>query len=93
MPRVPDDVLQELIDNDGCRRGSASPINSTGIVRLALDLQEARRQIAYLESCSAQTSSLLSAVARHTQSVIRASDQDRASKSTRLDRGKRTKKK
>lgn len=43
--RVPDKVVQELIDNDGCREGSMTPINATGVVRLALDLQEARAEV------------------------------------------------
>ena len=43
--RVDDNVVQELIDNDGCRKGSTAPINETGIVRLALDLQDARAEI------------------------------------------------
>ncbi len=44
--RVPDEVLQEIIDNHGCRKGCVEPINELGIVRLALDLQDARAEAA-----------------------------------------------
>lgn len=47
--RITDDVLQEIIDNGGCRKGAANPVNSTGVVRLALDLQEARSEVARLK--------------------------------------------
>ncbi len=46
--RITNDILQEIIDNDGCRKGSATPINSTGIVRLCLDLLDARKEIEQL---------------------------------------------
>lgn len=92
MPRVPNDVVRELIDNDGCRRGALTPINSTGIVRLALDLQEARARIADLERLILSAGSLIATTADHIQAEVRAADQDRANKTTRLDRGKRTKK-
>jgi hypothetical protein len=48
--RVPDDVVTELIDNDGCRRNSGERVSSTGVVRLALDLQEARAEAAKLKA-------------------------------------------
>lgn len=48
--RVSDEVVAELIENDGCRKGHVAPINETGIVRLALDLREARAEVARLSS-------------------------------------------
>jgi len=49
MPRIPDEFLQEIIDNDGYgvrgRKGSVTPINPTGVVRLCLDLQDARKEL------------------------------------------------
>ena len=41
--RIPQDKLEELIQHDG--RLSSGPINEMGIVRLALDLKEAREYI------------------------------------------------
>jgi hypothetical protein len=55
MPRVTDEVLQEIIDNDGCRRGQTTPIHPTGIVRLALDLQDARAEITRLKPKPVET--------------------------------------
>lgn len=43
--RVSDEVVKELIEYEGCRRGGTGLINATGIVRLALDLQEARQEV------------------------------------------------
>lgn len=83
MPRVSDDVLEELIANDGCRSGSTVPINSTGVVRLALDLQEARRRIADLELHLRASAATIQAIGRLSE--------DRANNTTGLDRGKRTK--
>lgn len=41
--RCPDDLVQELIDNEGLRRhwGEVSPM---GVLRLALDLMDARQE-------------------------------------------------
>lgn len=39
MPRISDEVLTEIINHDGFRKGSDKPINELGVVRLALDLQ------------------------------------------------------
>lgn len=89
--RVTNDVLDELIENDGCRRGGVKPIHPIGIVRLALDLREARRQIVYLTSRLQTTAGLLSGVAERVLEVV--NDQDRANKITRFDREKRTKSK
>lgn len=47
--RVSNAMLEEIIANDGCRRGSVTPINSTGVVRLAVDLLDARAQVRRLE--------------------------------------------
>lgn len=38
--RVPQNLLEELIENEGELR--SGPVNTTGILRLALDLKEAR---------------------------------------------------
>lgn len=89
MPRVTNDVLAELIENDGCRRGHVAPINATGIVRLALDLQDARARIKELECLATQISSLLSTVA----STVGEAGRSVPTQSTRTPGGKRTKKK
>jgi len=53
--RVADEILEELIENDGCRAGSAGPVSALAIVRLALDLQDARTEVKklQLELCDA----------------------------------------
>jgi hypothetical protein len=87
--RVTNDVLDEIIENDGCRRGSVTPINSTGVVRLALDLQEARRQIADLQAAFNHATEGWRTVTKQAGEAGRIVP----TKTTRLDRGKRTKKK
>jgi len=84
MARVDDSVLAEIIANDGCRRGSAEPINSVGVVRLALDLQDARARIADLERHLRASASTIQAVGRLSEEC--------ANQSTRASGGKRTKK-
>ncbi len=84
MPRVTDDVLEELIENDGCRRGEARPIHPTGVVRLCLDLQEARARIAELELHLRVSAETIKAIGRLSEEC--------ANQSTGLDRAKRTKK-
>jgi hypothetical protein len=44
MPRISDRHLDELIENDG--ELSTGPINSLGVLRLALDLKELRNRSA-----------------------------------------------
>lgn len=85
MPRVNDDVLDELIENDGCRRGSVVPINSLGVVRLALDLQDARARISDLERHLRASASTIQAVGRLSEEC--------ANQSTVKSAAKRTKKK
>lgn len=41
--RIPDSILQEVIENDGDTKGG--PVNSMGVLRLALDLKEARADL------------------------------------------------
>jgi len=41
--RVPNELLQEVIDNNGETR--CGPVNSMGALRLALDLKEARKAL------------------------------------------------
>ena len=48
--RIPDAVLVELVDNDGCRKGSVEPVNAMGVQRLALDLIDARAEVTRLQS-------------------------------------------
>lgn len=45
--RIPQNLLEELIENEGELR--SGPVNTTGILRLALDLKEAREDIDRLE--------------------------------------------
>lgn len=62
MPRVADEVVQELIDNDGCRRGDVEPLAPLGIVRLAHDLQDARHEVARLRRVIANSESAMKAL-------------------------------
>ncbi len=48
--RVPDEVLVEIVDNGGCRKGSVEPVSAMGVQRLALDLIDARAEAANLQS-------------------------------------------
>jgi hypothetical protein len=41
--RITDTALQELIENEGELK--SGPISATGILRLALDLQDARKEL------------------------------------------------
>lgn len=45
--RIPNKMLQELIDNEG--ELTTGPITSIGILRLALDLKETRETLADIE--------------------------------------------
>lgn len=91
--RVTNDVLNEIIENDGCRRGSVVPINSTGVVRLALDLQEARAELARLKVLVAQARSCVQMADGNLSPAALGAPEDRANKTTGLGGGKRTKKK
>ena len=46
--RILDKLVQEIIDNEGTVDG-LNPVNSTGVVRLALDLKEARKALKLLK--------------------------------------------
>lgn len=49
--RITDKMVQELIDNEGYQKGTImDPISSIGVVRLALDLQEARAEVERLQT-------------------------------------------
>lgn len=43
MPRINDQMLDELIANEGYSSADSDTVNPTGVLRLALDLLEARR--------------------------------------------------
>lgn len=62
--RVPDEVLEEIISNDGCRKGSANPINATGVLRLALDLQEARAEASRMSALLSTSANVLRSAAK-----------------------------
>lgn len=90
MSRVSDDVVQELIENDGCR----NPINSTGIVRLAPSTcRTLGRGVADLERLAKQTSSLLTTVASTVTGGVREAGRTVPVKGTGGTRAKRTKEK
>ncbi len=84
--RVKTEVVQEVVDNDGCREGEAIPIHPMGIVRLALDLLEARERIRELEALVAHTSQQLEATRAYLANRVPA-------KPTVKSAAKRTKKK
>jgi len=49
--RIPDDLLQDLIDNEGLTSDWAE-VSPTGVLRLALDLRDARRECARLSKAA-----------------------------------------
>lgn len=85
MPRVTDEVLEEIIDNDGCRRGSLESLNATGVLRLALDLYDARAEVRRLRALVAQAGGVITDVAGALEREAGVLDQK--------SRRKRTKKK
>lgn len=49
MARITDDLMKKLIAQEGTVDGITPP-NATGVLRLALDLQDARRRVRELEA-------------------------------------------
>ncbi len=91
MPRVNDDVVNELVENEGCRSGEVTPIHPVGIVRLALDLREARAEARHLRALLDQAAGIMNGVATQLDRVAVSSV--RVRKGTRDSRVKRTKQK
>ncbi len=46
MPRINDELLDELIANQGYSSDVGDTVRPTGVLRLALDLREARKALA-----------------------------------------------
>lgn len=53
MARIKDEVLEELVDNEGELR--TGPVSTIGVLRLALDLQDVRAKLAKLMMFKAAT--------------------------------------
>jgi hypothetical protein len=66
--RIPQDMLEDLIENEG--ETGTGPINNLGILRLALDLQEAREEIAKLKECNKDMAKKIAKVGEEARKQI-----------------------
>ncbi len=90
MSRISNDVVDELIENEGYRRGDVRPIHPIGVQRLALDLRDARAEARQLRTLLDQATGIMNGVATQLDTIAASSVSVR--KGTRRTRVKRTKK-